>query len=99
MARRPFKTLLENCSVPIGECIGNIAVKEIVMTEYLKMIIERIDLVMEIAEKHTTPGIFGGFTYDDCEIFGGNIAGVSSTSASWVHIIVLTMVSYYVCKN
>ena len=96
---RPFKTLFENCSIPIGECIGNIAVKEIVMTEYLKMIIERIDLVMEIAEKHTTPGIFGGFTYDDCEIFGGNIAGVSSTYASWVHITVLTMVSYYVCKN
>ena len=51
---RPFKTLLENCSIPIGECIGNIAVREIVMTEYLKTIIWKIDEVMGEAEKHKT---------------------------------------------
>ena len=69
------------------------------MTEYLKMLIERIDLVMSVAEKHTTPDLFDGFTYDDCAIFGGDIAGVSSTPVSWVHITFITIASYYICKH
>ena len=45
------------------------------------MIIYKMDIVMEEPEKHTTPDIFGGFTYDDFAIFEGGILGVSSTFA------------------
>ena len=81
---RPFKTLIENCSIPVDECIGNIAVKEVVMSELLKMVIEKTDHVREITERLTTPDLFGSFTYDDCVIFGGDIAGASSTTINLV---------------
>ena len=91
---RGFKTLLENCSIPIGECIGNIALKEILMAEYLKVMVTKVDNVIEFVEKNI-PNFFGGFTYDDCAIFGGEIAGSSSVSGSLVQIVATTMACYY----
>ena len=67
---KPFKTLLENCSIPISWCIEDIAIKEIVMGEFLKETLAKIRRAMEIVEKHTKPDFFGDFTYDDCAIFG-----------------------------
>jgi len=96
---RPFKTLLENCSVPVDECIGNIAVKEIVMSELLKMIIKKIDNIIKIAERLTTPDLFGSFTYNDCVIFGGDIAGASSTTINWVFMMLPTIICYNIFKN
>ena len=91
---RGFKTLLENCSNPIGECIGNIAVKEILMAEYLKVMVPKLDYVIEFVEK-SIPHFFGGFTYDDCSVFGGEIAGSSFLSASLLQIVVIAMACYY----
>jgi len=96
---RPFKTLLENCTIPVDECIGNIAVKELVMSELLKMIIKKTDTAREATETLTTPGILGSFTYDDCVIFGGDIAGASSTAISWVFIMLPTIIFHNILYN
>ena len=96
---RPFKTFIENSSIPVDESIGNVAVKEVVMSELVEMIIETIDNVREITERLTTPDLFGSFTYNDCVIFGGDIAGASSSIINWVLMILQTIICYYIFKN
>ena len=92
---RGFKTLVENCSVPIYECIEDIAIREFVMAEFLKDMVTRTKRVIKIVENFI-PNFYGSFTYDDCVIFGGEVAGTSSISASFLFIIVTTSTLYFV---
>ena len=91
---KPFKTILENCSIPINECIGDIAVKEIVMAHVLKEMVVKTKRAMEIVEKHTSPQYFGDFSYDDCVIFGGDVAGATFVSANLGGIVLSSLLAY-----
>ena len=77
---KPFKTIIENCTLPVTECIGNIATKEIVMAEILKM--------MEEVVRCTQPQFVGDFAFDDCKIFGGNVSKGSMQSKSMANMII-----------
>ena len=95
---RPFKTLIENCSVPIEECIGDIAVKEVVMTEFLNEMVEDTKSRMKIVEKFTSPTFFKGFTHEDCVIFGGDVAGAISSSAPFLQVLFFSVAAYALDK-
>jgi len=91
---KPFKILLENCSIPMTECIENIAIKEIVMAEVLKDMVATTKRTMEVVRKHTQPDYLADFTYDDCVIFGGDVAGSTMNSVKFVQIVILAIVAY-----
>ena len=92
---RSFKTLVENCSIPVGDCIEQTAIREIVMAEFLKDMVARTNRVIKFVENYI-PDFYGGFSYDDCVIFGGDVSGTSSISASFLFIIVTTSTLYFV---
>ena len=96
---KPFKTLLENCTIPISWCIEDIAIKEIVMGEFLKETLAKVKRAMEIVEKHTKPNFFGDFTYDDCAIFGGDVDGATISSVGWLQMIVPLFVLLSKCNS
>ena len=79
----------------MSECIENIAIKEIVMAEILKMMVAKTKRAMEIVSNATQPDFLGGFSHDDCIIFGGDVAGASWHSSSWGHIVTTLVVIYY----
>ena len=91
---KPFKTLLENCSIPMTECVENIAIKEIVLAEILKDMVATTKRAMEIVKEHTQPDFLGDFTYDDCVIFGGEVAGSTLRSVKLGQIVLLVTVAY-----
>ena len=95
---KPFKTLLENCSIPISGCIEDIGIKEIVMAEFLREILAKTRNAMEIVEKYKKPNFFGDFTYEDCVIFGGHVAGATFGSPGWVQIILPSLATYLLLK-
>jgi len=84
---KPFQTLLENCTIPMTECIEKVAIKEIVMAEMLKMMVEKTKRAMEIVTNATQPDFFGGFSHNDCSIFGGDVAGASLQTATLGYIV------------
>jgi len=90
---KPFKTILVNCSIPINECIDNIAVKEVVMAQVLKEMEAKIKQAMEIVDQHTSPNYFGDFSYADCAIFGGDVAGTTFASANLGCIVLSLLVA------
>jgi len=92
---KPFKTILENCSIPISECIGTIAMKEIVMAEVLKDLVAESKKTMEMVNNHTQEDFFGDFSYDDCIIFGGKVARASLHSATLIQMVTIVMLPYF----
>jgi len=91
---KPFKTLLENCTIPMTECIEKVDIKEIVMAEMLKMMVEKTKRMMEIVTNHTQPDFLGGFSHNDCIIFGGDVAGASLQSATLGYILTAVVFVY-----
>jgi len=91
----PFKTLLENCSIPMTECVENIAIKEIVLAEVLKDMVATTKRAMQIVKEYTQPDFLGDFTYDDCVIFGGDVAGSTLHSVKLGVIVILVTVPYF----
>merc|ERR1712215_608770 len=89
---KPFKTILENCTIPLNECISGVAIKEIVMADVLKTMVGTTKRAMEIIENNTQADFFGGFTYDDCVIFGGVVAGAPLQSATLGYMIIPVVV-------
>jgi len=93
---KPFKTIMENCTVLMSECIENIAIKEIVLADILKNMVAAVKDEMEVVDKFH-PDSLAGFTYDDCVIFGGDVAGATYHSATLAHFMVLpAIVSYFI---
>ena len=84
---KPFKTIVENCSIPMTECIENIAIKEIVIAEVLKKMVVDSKRTMEIVKNATRPDILESFSYNDCVIFGGMVARAPSQSATLGHLV------------
>ena len=76
---KSFKTIIENCTLPVTECIGIIATKEIVMAEILNMMEEFV----------------GDFAFDDCKIFGGNVSKGSMQSKSMANMILPVILILY----
>jgi len=91
---KPFKTILENCSFPINECIEDIGIKEIVMTQVLKEMLGKTERAMQIVKKHTNPQYFGDFNYKDCVIFGGDVAGSTFHLANLGYIVLTSLLAY-----
>jgi len=91
---KPFKTIIENCSIPMTECIENIAIKEIVIAEVLKKMVVKSKRTMEIVKNATRPDILGSFSYNDCVIFGGMVARASLQSAPLGHLVIAVMGVY-----
>ena len=92
---KPFKTIVENCTIPMSECIDDIALKEIVMAEILKKMVAKTKRAMEIVNNATQPDFLGGFSHDDCIMFGGDVAEASLQSPKWEHIVTTLMVIYF----
>jgi len=92
---KPFKTIIENCTIPMSECIEDIAIKEIVMAEILKKMVASTKWAMEIVSNVTQPNFLGGFSHDDCIVFGGDVAGASLQSPKWGQIVTTLMVIYF----
>ena len=88
-----FKHLIQNCSIPIGQCIGNIAIKEVVMAEFLKDTRLRNRSYMG-NNKNIDPVYFGNFTYKDCKLFGGNSSEATFVVSKWVQIAFFTLIAY-----
>jgi len=95
---KPFKTIIENCTVPMSECIEDIATKEIVMAEILKKMVAKTKRAMEIVNNVTQPNFLGGFSHDDCIVFGGDVAGASLQSPKWGHIVTTLIVMVITCS-
>merc|ERR1712025_1145798 len=77
---KPFKTIVENCSIPMTECIENIAIKEIVIAEVLKNMVVKTKRTMEKVKNETQQNFLEAFSYNDCVIFGGDVARASLQS-------------------
>ena len=92
---KPFKTIIENCTIPMSQCIEDIANKEIVMAEILKKMVAKTKRAMEIVNNATQPDFLGGFSHDDCIVFGGDVAGASLQSPRWGHIVATLVVIYF----
>jgi len=92
---KPFKTILQNCTILMDRCIGNIAIKEIVMTEVLKNMVAESKKAIEKANKAQT-NFLANFTYDNCVIFGGEVAGAPLHSATLGYVLVLTVMIYFI---
>jgi len=91
---KPFKTIIENCT-NWTECIGDIAIKEIVMSEMLKKMVEETKEIMEIVTTARQPDFFGGFSHHDCTIFGGDVAR-ASLQCSTLRYIVTTVIFVHI---
>jgi len=96
---KPFKTIIENCTIPISECIEDIAIKEIVMAEMLKRMVAKTKRTIEIIKNATQPDFLGGFSHNDCRMFGGDVAGASLLCPSWGHIVTILLVIYFFMSN
>jgi len=93
---KPFKTIMENCTDLMSECIEDIAIKEIVLTDVLKNMVASVKDEMEVVDKFH-PDLLADFTYDDCVIFGGDVARATYHSATLAHIMVIPfIVSYFI---
>ena len=92
---KPFKTIIDNCTIPMSECIEDIAIKEIVMAEILKKMVAKTKRAMEIVNNVTQPNFLRSFSHDDCIVFGGDVAGASLQSPRWGHIVATLMVIYF----
>ena len=92
---KPFKTIIENCSIPMSECIENIAVKEIVMADFLKNMVAAVKQEMEIVES-IHPGSMADFTYDDCMIFGGDVAGANYHYPTLAQFMIIPAIVSYI---
>jgi len=91
----PFKNILENCTIPLYECIGDIGIKEIVMAEVLKKMLANTRRAMEIIENSTSQDLLGSFTFDDCVIFGGKVAKAPLNSATLRTLTILFFIAYF----
>ena len=68
------------------------------MAQFLKEMVVNTKGMMDIVEKYTNPNFFGDFTYDDCVIFGGDVAGATLDSAGWLQISIPSFVTYLLFK-
>jgi len=91
---KPFKTILENCTILMDRCIGNIAIKEIVMTEVLKNMVAKSKKAIQAVNK-TQTDFLANFTYNNCVIFGGEVAGAPLHSATLRYVLVLKVMIYF----
>merc|ERR1712179_359385 len=91
---KPFKTILQNCTILMDRCIGNIAIKEIVMTEVLKNMVAESKKAIKKANEAQTD-FLANFTYDNCVIFGGEVAGASLHSVRLGYVLVITVMMYF----
>ena len=91
----PFKTIVENCTIPMSECIEDIAIKEIVMAEMLREMVESTKIRMDWVKNATQADFLGGFSHHDCIIFGGDVAAASLHSPKWGQIVTTFMVLYF----
>ena len=96
---KPFKKIIENCTIPMSECIEDIAIKEIVMAEMLKKMVAKTKRAIEIIKNATQPDFLGGFSHNDCTMFGGDVAGASLLCPSWGHIVTILLVIYFFMSN
>ena len=79
----------------MSECIENIAVKEIVMADFLKNMVAAIKQEMEIVES-IHPGSMADFTYDDCMIFGGDVAGANYHYPTLAQFMIIPAIVSYI---
>ena len=74
-----FEVLITNCSGLVDECLGDIAIKEVVWSSLLMERLEAMKRQMEDIERiREDPDYFGGFSYKNCPQFGGVISSASS---------------------
>lgn len=63
------------------------------MAQVLKEMEAKTKQAMEIVDQHTSPNYFGDFSYTDCAIFGGDVAGTTFASANLGHIVLSMLVA------
>jgi len=92
---KPFKTILQNCTILMDRCIGNIAIKEIVMVEVLKNMVAKSMKAIKKANEAQTD-FLANFTYDNCVIFGGEVAGAPLHLATPEYVLMLQVIMIYI---
>lgn len=96
---KPYKTLLQNCSLLVGKCIGSSSIREVVMAEFLKDTMYRNHRFMGIVtEQQKNSEYFGDFSFEDCKIFGGVVASAISSSSNKM-LIIISILVYAIVKN
>jgi len=84
---KPFKTLIQNCSIPMSKCLGSTPIIEVAMAEFLKNTLRNNKRIMQIViSKLEDPDYFGDFIFNDCKIFGGIVAKATTSSSNWIII-------------
>eukprot|EP00092_Neocalanus_flemingeri_P017428 GFUD01018852.1.p1 GENE.GFUD01018852.1~~GFUD01018852.1.p1 ORF type:complete len:408 (-),score=75.56 GFUD01018852.1:170-1393(-) len=90
-----FQTLIHNCSIPVGRCLGNVAIREVVTAKLLQGLLSETKDAISFVQKHyEDPSYFGDFNFEDCEIFGGNGATAAFASSNWILILTLMTCGY-----
>ena len=74
-----FEVLITNCSGFVDECLGDIAIKEVVWSSLLMDVLKKMKNKMENIERILkNPDYFEGFSYKNCPQFGGVIVSSGS---------------------
>ena len=86
-----FEVLITNCSAFVDECLGDIAIKEVVWSSLLMDVLKKMKNKMENIERILkNPDYFERFSYKNCPQFGGVI--VSSGSDTFPSTLLIASV-------
>merc|ERR1711970_1281834 len=89
-----FNILVEGMSDALGRCLGDVSIREVPLAMALLDLKRGIYWEMKRVEEDTDdPDYFGGFSFEDCPIFGGTVSKATATFPIWSQLIMLTMMT------
>jgi len=91
-----FEVLITNCSDFVDECLGDIAIKEVVWSSLLMEVLKKMKRQMERIERILkNPAYFEGFSYKNCPQFGGVVSSASYDFPS--NLLIASILSFQYC--
>lgn len=95
---KAFEKLVVDCSDLVDECLGNVAMKEIVWSSLLKHVLRYMLYDMDKIMEEKGKDYFGNFTYNQCPKFGGKISGANQPLASCIINVLLLIEMLFILK-
>jgi len=97
---KPFEHVVYNCSIPIARCLGNIAIREVAMAQFLQKTLFKTMTIRGIVQRVLNDNeYFTNFKLEKCKIFGGEGNSASITVSSSGLIATLLVFSIYILNQ